>query len=177
MLTPINYWDMGTFDGISLLSPTNSILQANLGVNPSPTNIFSDPKVIGTHDIPLTFTSWRTNRNFTGAIMVTADLNPSQMGDYHLLDNTSPAYNAGAASKAVPAYQQPPTTLPAPAFDIDNYSRPGFGAFDIGADEIALAKPFAGLLDDFNRAEHNRTQSGCTGWSKLDPTDFQQYLN
>ena len=41
--------------------------------------------VIQTLDIPLTFTSWRTNINFIGAIMVTADLPPNLMGNYHLL--------------------------------------------------------------------------------------------
>ncbi len=59
------------------------------------------------HNVTLTFTSWRTNVNFIGAIMVTADLNPSQMGNYHL-NNGSPAMNLGSASKVVPSYQQAP---------------------------------------------------------------------
>lgn len=56
--------------------------------------------MLATIDIPLTFTSWRTNVNFIGAIMVTADLDPSQMGDYHLSGSISPAFNLGAASKS-----------------------------------------------------------------------------
>jgi len=108
--------------------------------------------VVMTLDIPLSFTSWRTNINFIGAIMVTADLPPLLSGDYHLLPG-SPAIDHGAASKAVPTYQQPAaptpyqatgsTTLNAPTYDIDNQARP-FSAtpggppstkFDIGADE------------------------------------------
>jgi uncharacterized repeat protein (TIGR01451 family) len=127
---PINIWDLGMIGNVGLLSPTNSVIQQNAGAYPyvtDPSNSLADPAVAATHDIPLTFTSWRTNVNFIGAIMVTADLPPSLMGDYHLLDNTSPAYNLGAMSKG---------SVPAPAFDIDNEARPGFGAFDSGADEI-----------------------------------------
>jgi uncharacterized repeat protein (TIGR01451 family) len=141
----VNSWDMGVYpsDGVSRLSPTNSVLQSNNGVNAAASNSLLDPKVIGTHDIPLTFTSWRTNVNFIGAIMVTADLPPALMGNYHLdpfASPASPAKNTGAASKSLPTYQQPPTTLSAPAFDFDNQGRPALGSFDMGADEIpALA--------------------------------------
>jgi hypothetical protein len=137
--SPINYWDIGTADASGLLAPTNSIIQIGTGITPSATNIFSDPTVVSTHDISLTFTSWRTNVNFIGAIMVTADLPPTLMGNYHLLNSTSPAFNKAAASKAVPSYQQPPLTLAAPTFDFDNQVRPSFGGYDIGADEIATA--------------------------------------
>ena len=37
----------------------------------------------------------------------------------------SPACNLGAASKAVPAYQQPPAGLAAPTLDVDDQARPG----------------------------------------------------
>ena len=123
-----NPWDLGVMGG-GTLSPTNSIVN-------------SDPLVAATLDIPLTFTSWRTNVNFVGAIMVTADLPPNLLGNYHILSN-SPAIDAGAATKAVPSYQQPPNNLAAPTFDIDNQARPysatqGGGPstkYDIGADE------------------------------------------
>lgn len=124
-----NPWDLGVGGGVDLLSPTNSIIQQNAGTYPynaSPTNVVSDPSVLATIDIPLTFTSWRTNVNFIGAIMVTADLDPSQMGDYHLSGSISPAFNLGAASKS---------SVNAPAFDIDNQARPSLGGFDSGADE------------------------------------------
>ena len=89
----------------------------------------------------LAFAPWRTNPNFIGAILVAADLPPRILGDYHIFSTGSPAYNTGAASKAVPGYQAPPATLPAPAADIDDQPRPATLAnpVDIGADEISAA--------------------------------------
>jgi uncharacterized repeat protein (TIGR01451 family) len=104
-------------------------LQQNSGIYPytaSPSNVIADPAVIAVHDIPLSFTSWRTNVNFIGAIMVTADLPPSLLGNYHLPGSGSPAFNLGAASK---------NSLSAPAYDIDKQARPALGGFDSGADE------------------------------------------
>ena len=74
--------------------------------------------------------------------MVTADLPPNLLGDYHL-QSGSPAIDAGAATKSVPSYQQPPTNLAAPMFDIDNQARPYSATqggppstkYDVGADE------------------------------------------
>jgi hypothetical protein len=125
-------WDMGVIGG-GTLSPTNSIVQDDGD---------PDPMVLETLDIPLSFTSWRTNVNFVGAIMVTADLPPNLLGDYHL-QSGSPAIDAGANTKSVPPYQQPPNNLPAPAFDIDNQARPYSATqggppstkYDMGADE------------------------------------------
>ena len=51
--------------------------------------------------------------------MISADLPPNLLGDYHL-QATSPAINTGAASKA-------PTS--APAVDIDNTARPAGGGY------------------------------------------------
>jgi hypothetical protein len=120
-----NPWDLGVVGG-GTLSPTNSIIN-------------SDPTVVETLDIPLSFTSWRTNVNFVGAIMVTADLPPNLLGDYHLQVG-SVAIDAGAPTKSVPTYQRPPNNLAAPIFDFDNQARPyGQGSpstlYDIGADE------------------------------------------
>ena len=136
--TPINNWDMGVVGSPSaLLAPTNSVLHVGTGTVASPTNVVgANPAVIETHNIPMTFTSWRTNVNFIGAIMVTADLDPALMGNFHLSGVGSPAWNLGAASKAVPSYQQLPATLAAPAFDIDRDGRPALGGFDSGADEV-----------------------------------------
>ena len=72
---------------------------------------------------------------FIGAIMVSVDLDPNQLGNYHIAAG-SVAVDAGAASKSVPPYQQLPATLAAPTFDIDNQARPGGCSFDIGADEL-----------------------------------------
>jgi hypothetical protein len=140
-------WDMGVAGTSSdLLTPTNSILQpsSHPGAISDPSNKSSDPMVVSTLDIPLSFTSWRTNINFIGAIMVTADLPPILSGNYHLTAG-SPAIDAGASSKTVPTYQQPAaptpyqatgtTTLNAPPYDFDNQPRPN-NRKDIGADEF-----------------------------------------
>jgi len=64
-----NDWDMGVFGLAASLAPTNSIVQQNAGTYPyttSLTNSAANPSVIdATLEIPLTFTSWRTNVNFT----------------------------------------------------------------------------------------------------------------
>jgi len=46
------------------------------------------------------------------------------------------ANNLGAASKAVPSYQQAPATLAAPATDIDNQARTA--PLDAGANELLV---------------------------------------
>ena len=138
--TPIDQWDLGVADVGGNLEPTNSIIQQNAGTHPyttSPTNSGSDPSVAATYDVGVTFNAWRNNPAFLGAIMISADLPPNLLGNYHLRGcPESPACNLGAATKAVPIYQQLPATLAAPTIDIDNQGRPGFGGFDAGADEI-----------------------------------------
>jgi hypothetical protein len=131
-ITPIDFdpWDMGVVGSSSdLLSPTNSVLQPSVhpGVIFDSSNQLIDPLVVSSIDIPLTFTSWRTNINFIGAIMVTANLPPNLDGNYHLSGTGSPAYDAGADSK---------NGVVAPMFDIDSQYRPSGAAFDAGADEL-----------------------------------------
>jgi len=138
-------WDMGVVGNAGSLSPTNSVLEPNGygGVVFSGTNSNVDPAVISTLDIPLSFTSWRTNVNFIGAIMVTADLPPNLLGDYHIPGMSSSAYNLGAAYKCLNGALtcSVPSGLRwnAPLFDIDNQVRPysatGPGIYDAGADE------------------------------------------
>jgi hypothetical protein len=133
-ITPGDFdpWDMGVVGTSSnLLTPTYSVLQPSThpGTVSHASNKLTDPLVLATLDIPLSFTSWRTNVNFIGAIMVTVNLPPYLLGDYHLSGSGSPAWNTGDVSK---------NGVNAPAFDIDNQSRPlpSGGAFDIGADEV-----------------------------------------
>jgi hypothetical protein len=126
-------WDMGVAGGAGVLTPTNSILEPSThpGVVMG-SNSIADPGVVSTLDIPLSFTSWRTNVNFVGAIMVTADLPPNLLGDYHLASG-SPAIDSGANTQ---------NGVAAPLFDIDNQARPYAASggnpatkYDIGADE------------------------------------------
>ncbi len=157
--SPISTWDMGASDASGLLSPTSSVLQSSTGTNASPTNqVGVDPAVVATYDASVSFNVWRNNPAFIGAILVAVDVPPTLMGNYHLKD-TSPAVNAGAASKTVGA-----TTVAAPAFDIDGQPRPAGGSYDVGADELgqvtpppppAPILPTLAVLDAFSRANSN----------------------
>ena len=145
--SPINAWDLGVASAnpADLLAPTNSMLQSATGTVASPTNAVGvDPLVVSTYDTAVTFAAWRTNPNFVGAILVAADLPANLMGNYHL-QATSVAKDAGAASKAVPASQQPPASLAAPTADIDGEGRPAFAGYDIGADEIPSVSANLGI--------------------------------
>jgi hypothetical protein len=179
--SPISHWDMGAADGAGLLAPTNSVIQTSDGIIASPTNSFGDPLVVATYDTSVSFSPWRNNPAFVGATLVAVDVPPTLMGDYHLSAATSSAYNLGAASKAVPSYQQPSATVSAPATDIDDQSRPALGGYDAGADEFGataigggggggggtpppVALPALAVLDNFNRANAN-TLGG--NWSQV----------
>jgi hypothetical protein len=143
---PVNYWDLGVSDGTGLLTPTNSILQVDLGTVPSGTNISLDPMVVSTYDTTVRALPWRGNPRFVDILMVTTDANPNLLGDYHIADG-SPAIDAGAASKS---------SVNAPTSDFDGNTRPAGAGFDIGADEIGPSGPVVifpttALLDNFNR--------------------------
>jgi len=136
-ITPLDPdpWDMGVVGTSSdLLSPTYSILQPSAypGAIGDGSNSNSDPAVASAIDIPLSFTSWRTNVNFVGAIMATADLPPNLLSDYHLTSGSATAIDLGAINKS---------GIDAPVFDIDNGGRPTGSAFDIGADEYLSPLP------------------------------------
>jgi uncharacterized repeat protein (TIGR01451 family) len=122
---PVNQWDLGVGDGSGLLSPTNSILQVDLGTVPSATNLSVDPGVISTYDTTVRVMPWRGNPRFVDIMMVTTDATPNVLGDYHIF-GTSPSVNAGAASKM---------GIDAPTLDFDHEGRPSDGGFEIGADE------------------------------------------
>jgi hypothetical protein len=109
-------WNVGVADGFGTL-------------NPDASDFVGDPLFVATIDIPLSFATWRTNPNFVGAIMVTADLPPNLLSDYHL-QSGSPAIDFGIASRS---------GVSAPSFDIDGEARPGGNGIDAGADEAILA--------------------------------------
>ncbi len=139
----LNHWDLGVADGTGQLAPTSSVLQEN-GGHPyvaSATNSFDNPNVVQTYDVSVSFSTWRQNPAFVDATLVTLEAPPEQMGDYHLSACPSSACNLAAASKAVPPYQQTPTTLAAPGLDFDGQVRPALGGFDAGADEFGAALP------------------------------------
>ena len=175
-VNPIVHWDLGDADGAGLLSPTNSVLQIGTGTVASPTNIFSDPGVVAPYDVGMSFQVWRNNPAFVGAVMATVDLPPNQMGNYHLKATpVSPAQDAGAASKIVGA-----VTYAAPAFDIDNESRPGFTGFDIGADELVQSADLSitktdgkttivlGTANSYTIVATNRSATTVTGAAVVD---------
>jgi hypothetical protein len=135
-------WDLGVVDGTGVLAPTNTLLQQTAGSHPytaSPTNLVGlDPAVVAPYDVSVTFATWRQNPAFVDATLVTLQAPPNQLGSYHLAGCPgSPACNLGAASKAVPSFQQPPATLGAPLLDIDGQLRPALGGYDSGADEVS----------------------------------------
>ncbi|TAK64137.1 IPT/TIG domain-containing protein [Methylobacter sp.] len=169
--TAVNLWDLGATDTSGLLSPTNSIVQQDPVQYPyisSPTNANTDPLVVTPYDTILDFAAWRTNPAFLGAILVSADLPPTLLGDYHLLGGST-AINFGAGSKS---------DVSAPALDIDDGIRTGLP--DAGADEqgIVASGPGGGagggstgptlpaltVLDNFNRANSNTLG---VNWSQI----------
>ena len=160
--TPINHWDMGVPGTLLQLAPTNSILQSETtnhsDVTASPTNkVDQDPLISAAFAASVAGLPWRGNPNFVANVIVAQDVPVSIMGDYHLSGTGSSAYNAGAASKGVPAYQQPPATLAAPPYDIDNQLRPALGGFDSGADE------FPGALTDLSITKTDGVTSVAQG--------------
>jgi hypothetical protein len=108
----------------------------------------------------VTFEGWRTNPAFIGAILVSLDLPPELLGDYHLQPG-SIAINKGALNK---------NGVNAPAVDIDGDTRPAGGGIDAGSDELPATVPIpppapfpaTSVLDNFNRA--NSTNLGGN-WS------------
>ncbi|MEZ0448846.1 SdrD B-like domain-containing protein [Cellulomonas sp. ICMP 17802] len=136
---PVDEWDLGVADGSGALAPTSSVVQQDSAVHPyavSGTNTATDPGVVDPYDLSVSFATWRQNPAFVDATLSAVEVPANQLGNYHLSACPgSSACNLGAASVAVPAYQQPGTTLAAPSTDIDHQARPALGGFDAGADE------------------------------------------
>lgn len=186
--TPINYWDLGPADCPQgqdcgeALAPTNSILTTPGPVGsiiPDASNLIGNavanfPKVKSLYDTGIQVMPWRGDPHFVGTVTIGIDEPNIRMGDYHLVDATSPAYNAGAASHGA---------VTAPSFDIDYDPRPTFGGFEIGADQIGPASaadnlPNQPVLDNFNRPD-GQLNSFMSNWYSVTPnsTCFQIFAN
>jgi hypothetical protein len=128
---PLNFWDMGSADGVGPLTPTNSVLQTTTGTTLSATNVVGqDPRVRSPFTATVTIETSRTFPSFRQAVIVVQPAPLNQMGDYHLVGTVSPANNAGVGARNFGG-----TTVPAPRTDFDGQSR-SLTRPDIGADEI-----------------------------------------
>ena len=79
-VSPINYWDIGVADSTGLLAPTNSVIQQNAGDHPYTTDVSnssSDPTVVSTYDVSVSFATWAQNPTFVGATLVTLEAPPN----------------------------------------------------------------------------------------------------
>lgn len=125
---PLNYWDLGSADGVGLLTPTNSVLRTTAGTVPSSTNKLTDPLVVAPFTTNASIDVSRSYPAFRQAVIVIQHVAGTKMGDYHITA-ASPANNAGAGSRVFGT-----TTVRSPRVDIDGDSRSLTGP-DIGADE------------------------------------------
>jgi hypothetical protein len=128
---PLNFWDMGSADGVGPLTPTNSVLQTTTGTTLSATNVVGqDPRVRSPFTATVTIETSRTFPSFRQAVIVVQPAPLNQMGDYHLIGTASPASNLGVGARTFAG-----TTVTAPRTDFDGQSR-SFTRPDAGADEI-----------------------------------------
>jgi len=141
-----NPWDMGAADLSGLLSPINSVIQTADGTDGgSATTLSNDPLFVAPYDVAVNILPLRTYPGFRQAVIVALIVPPSLMGNYHLLNATSPAYGRGTGSVRVRWGGTPQTnawiyTVAAPNRDIDGNNRPsGNGAnrrYDAGSDQF-----------------------------------------
>lgn len=136
-------WDGAAlaFDGImdlevfgtptpEFFSPVYSLLSVPYGAG-HPSNIVgADPQFVNPYDTTLDAVAFRMEPNFITVIIVTVDLSPELIGDYHIT-GLSPAIDAGTAASG---------GVNAPADDFDGDPRPGGDyacrPYDVGADEF-----------------------------------------
>ncbi len=144
--TDANPWDMGAADGSGVLSPINSVIQTTAGTDGgSAITLSNDPVFVNQYDVAVNILPLRTYPGFRQSVIVALILPPSLMGNYHLLNTTSPAYGRGTGSVRVRWGDTTQTnawiyTVAAPARDIDGNNRPsGSGSnrrYDAGSDQF-----------------------------------------
>ncbi len=139
-----NHWDMGAADGSGLLSPISSVLQTTLGTDGGSNVTLSDNPVFvdQTYDVSVNILRLRTYPAFRQAAIVSLILPPNLLGNYHLLNSTSPAWGQGRASTVVRWGPAPgwTYTVSAPNRDIDGDRRPSVVVgttrrYDAGSDQ------------------------------------------
>ncbi len=127
----LNYWDMGSADGVGPLTPTNSVLQTTTGTTLSATNVVGvNPQVVSAFTATVTIETSRTFPSFRQAVIIVQPAPLNQMGNYHLVGAASPASNRGAGSRTFGG-----VTVTAPRTDFDGQSRSATTP-EAGADEI-----------------------------------------
>jgi hypothetical protein len=144
-----NSWDMGAADGSGPLSPINSVVQTplgTLGTDGGSATVRSDnPVFVAPFDVAVNILQLRTYPAFRQSVIVAEILPPSLLGNYHLLNTTSPAYGRGTGSVRVRWGATTQTnawlyTVSAPNKDIDGNNRPsvigGTRRFDAGSDQF-----------------------------------------
>ena len=109
---------MGTADATGPLHPTNTILNdtSRSVIVASASNKRGpafNPNVVSAYDYSVDFLPWRGGAAFIFNILISADLPPGLLGDYHV-SSPSPAIDMGAGNKS---------GVSAPSLDIDGAGR------------------------------------------------------
>jgi len=122
---------VGSVDGVGPLHPTGSVLQTGTGTVTDPSNALGqDPLVRAPFPASVLIETSRTFPAFRQAVIVVQPAPLSQMGDYHLSGDTSPASNRGAGSRTFDG-----VVVNAPRVDIDGQNR-SLASPEAGADEL-----------------------------------------
>jgi hypothetical protein len=143
---PINVWDLGVSDATDantgvFINPSNSLFTSNTSLtSPNGPTVFAlmnkfgaDPMFASSYNTIVQISPWRIQPRFRAASLVTADIPPDPLGDYHVTGIASAVFQAGAVNHSGVA---------APNTDIDGDARGSTlggvrpATYDSGADQI-----------------------------------------